>query len=120
MTRGNERDLAAKHTGADDLVAIRRERNELADVLRAAIVLAVERAKQLLHVPAFGPARRLHTRRAAEGRHLDPRVVGEHPAIGRPKDTPVAGLDASIVHVRRAVLRREVGVCEELELPVWK
>ena len=53
-------------------------------------------------------------------RHLDPRVVGEHPAIGRPDGAAVMRLDARVVGVRRAVLGRELVACEELQVPVGK
>ena len=48
---------------------------------------------------ALGPARGLHARPAAERGDLDPRVVREHPPVGRPTSAAVARLDARVVDV---------------------
>src|SRR4051794_11027861 len=55
-TGSGERDLAAQHAGAHHLVPARRQRDELAHVLRAAIVDAVELRQDLLDVAALCPA----------------------------------------------------------------
>ena len=79
--RGAAGDLAAQHTGADDLLAVRGERDELAHVLRAAVIDTVERGEDLLDVAILRPPRRQHAGRAAERRDLDPGVVREHPPV---------------------------------------
>ncbi len=106
-----------EHAGAAALLPVGRERDELAHVVRAPVVDAVERGEDLLDVPPLCPARGLHPRPFTERRHLDPRVVRQHPAVGRAREPPVERLDPRVVDVGRAVLRGEVPTRQLIELP---
>ena len=103
----------------DELAAVGGERDELADVAGAAVASTpFSSARSRPPRVARGEARRLHARGAAEPRHLDPGVLAQHPRVARDEPTAEARLDASVVEVGVAVLRREVPVSEQLELPV--
>src|SRR5690348_10237234 len=112
------RDLAAQHSRADDLRSVRRERDELADVLCATIVDAVESREQLLDMAALRPPCGHDPGRAAERRHLDPRVIGEHPPAGRADRPAETSLAARIVEIRLAVLGWELDAREQLQIPL--
>src|SRR5439155_3708493 len=100
------------------LAAVRCDEDKLRDVARPAITSPRERRQHLLDMAALGPAGGLHARGAAERRQLDPGVVGEHPAVGRPDLAPEPGLDARVVEIGWAVLDRVLGRVEQLDLPL--
>jgi len=110
-------DRPLEHAGAAMLRAVGREQHELAHVTGTAVGRAVDGREQLLDVTARRPARRDDTRRTAERRHLDARVVREHPPAGRAVLPAEAHLDARVVDVGRPVLRRQRPGRERLELP---
>src|SRR6476661_5047757 len=69
---GPERDPAFEHAGAPRFGAVGRDRDQLADVARVAIVASLQGGKQLLDVAVLGPTRGLHARPAAQRCDLDP------------------------------------------------
>src|SRR5436305_1588346 len=101
-------DRPLEDAGPAQLVAVRGDRDELADVPRAPVLDARQLAEQLRdRRRAFRRvARGVDARTAAERRHLDSRVFADRPAA----DTPVteAGFRHGVLVIRRAGLRRIV------------
>ena len=100
------------------LGAVGRERDQLADVARGPLVDAVELGQQPADRVAGGEARRVHAGPAAETVRLDPRVLAEHPGVGRREPAAEAGLDARVVTYVSPSSGGNSHVAEQLELPV--
>ena len=108
-------DLPCERPGRTQLAADRSQRDELADVAGAAIVLAGQRLEDPLHMPALGPARGLDTGRTAERVHLEPGVLAEEQRAGRTDLTPMQRLAARVLEERVPRLRRIVVGVEEID-----
>src|SRR5690349_9759028 len=78
-------DAAAERARAAPLAAVRRDRDELRHVARAASVSvdAVEHAEHPADLVAGRAPRRGHAGPAVEGRDLDPGVLPDHPRVSR-------------------------------------
>ena len=80
---GSLRDSAFKDARAAVLLALRRERDQLADVARASRRPdALELGQQPLDVQAAGEPGGLDSRCAVEAGDLETRVLAKHPAAG--------------------------------------
>src|SRR2546423_15671077 len=101
-------DPSRQRAGTAKLVALRRQRDELADVACVAPVPLdpFELAQQPPHLVTGGAARRLHARTAAEPCDLDAGVLAEHPGIRRSDGATEHRLAARVVVVRLAHLSR--------------
>src|SRR5436190_12216852 len=112
-------DSPFERAGAAVLVALRRDRDELADIPRAPPVAgdALELAQQPADLVTGRASGRLHARPAAEPFHLDAGVLAEHPRVGRPDAAAEDGLHTRVVVVSRAVLGGEVVRIEQLDPP---
>jgi hypothetical protein len=111
-------DPALEDAGAAELPAVRRDRDQLADVTGAPGVSlqAVELGEQPFDGPPAGEAGRPDPRPAVEPGHLEPRVLAEDP-VGRVERMSVLCLGAGVLVVGRAALRRIAVGLERLDLP---
>src|SRR5438874_423686 len=108
-------DPSGQRAGTAELVALRRQRDELADGARAASVALdpLELAQQPTHLLTGCAARRLHARTAAEPCELDAGVLAEHPGIRGSDPATEHRLDARVVVVRLALLSGKLAGLEE-------
>jgi hypothetical protein len=113
------RDAALEHTASPQLLAAGPEQHELADVARPPVLDRAQLAQQPLdRLAALGPeARRAHPRRSPERRDLEPRVLAEHPRVGRPDLPPVERFGPRVVDVALVALFGVVLGVEQGELP---
>src|SRR4051794_9892916 len=113
-------DSALDDAGAAHHAAVRRDRDELADVAGAAIRLVAELAEELRdRGRAFRRiAGGVQARPAAERRHLDPGVFADRPPAGRVVGE--ARLDERVVVVGLAGLFRPTARLERLDPPAGK
>src|SRR5256714_2154864 len=112
------RQLAREYAAHVDLVAARRERDDLGDHPRAPVLLAGEPLEQRVGLIALRrPAGGVQAGAPVQGVALDAGVLAEHPDVGRCKGTAEPGLDPRVLLVRLAGLGRPVVGRERIELP---
>src|SRR5437762_5714744 len=101
------RDPAREHAGPAQLVTLRRERDQLADVARPATVAVhiTQLPQQPPDLVAGGPPRGGDARPAVETDDLDPGVLADHPRGGVADAASEARLAERVVVARRAVFR---------------
>jgi hypothetical protein len=111
-------DRALEDAGAAQVTAVRRDRDELADVAGAPGVplQALELREEPLDVLAACEPRRLDPGSAVKAGDLEPRVLAEDP-VRRLERVSVRRLGAGVLVVGRAGLRRIVVRVERLDLP---
>src|SRR2546421_4993019 len=112
-----ERDASLECARAAQLGAIGREEDELRDVARGAVIHIVE-LRQQLHDGGCALRRvacRQHAGPTAERLHLEPRVLGQHPAAR--VLAPEHGLDPRVLVVRLSPLGWVVVAVERLDRP---
>src|SRR6478672_2560484 len=82
----NEHRVVAEAAGAAQLLPVRRDRDELTDVARAAVVDVAQLLQQLCdrRRALRCVARGVNAGPAAERCHLDARVLADRPAAGTP------------------------------------
>src|SRR5690349_3499165 len=103
--------------GAAQLLPVRRDRDELTDVARAAVVDVAQLLQQLCdrRRALRCVARGVNAGPAAERCHLDARVLADRPAAGTPVREP--RLDQRVLVVRRPRLLRIVVGVERRDRP---
>jgi hypothetical protein len=111
-------DPAFEDAGPAQLPAVRRDRDELADVARSPgfPLEPAELGEQPFDGLAGGEPRRLDPGPAVEPGDLEARVLAEDP-VGLVERTSVLGLGAGVLVVGRARLRRILVSLERLDLP---
>jgi hypothetical protein len=111
-------DHALEGAGAAQLPAVRRDRDELADVAGSprTSLEALELGQQPFDGPAACEPRRLDPGPAVERGDLEARVLAEDP-VRRLEYVSVLSLGAGILVVGRAGLRRVAVGLERLDLP---
>lgn len=117
VSAGIGRHVPVERAGSAYLDAVRRKRDELADVASRAISLIRKSFQSTFDMPPARPARRLDARPAAEGGQLEPRVLAEHPLTRRADASAELGLRAGVLEERGTVLGRELSGVEELYPP---